>query len=412
MSSNDLLVGLDIGTTKICCLVAEPNDEGGIDIRGMGTAPSTGMRKGMVTNVERTVNAIRQAVDEAQRMAGCRIDSAFLGVAGGHVSSFNTSGMIAVENKTITQRDINRVKETALALSIPMDREVLHTITQEFKVDDQPGIIDPPIGMNGVRLEVHVHVITGAINAVHNVINCALQAGIEVNDIILESVASSEAVLTPEERQLGVALLDFGGGTTDIAIYSGCRIRHTAVLAMGGSNLTGDLSQSLHISLDSAEKLKVYHGCCNPAMITHDQYIEVPALGEMRPERVQLSVICGLLTDRVEEIMEFINNEFIRCGFDEQINGVVVTGGSSLLPGVPEIGRQILERPVRRGVPGHIGGLTEVVRDPKYSTAVGLCLFSVNQDSSGGSVKSIGFREGGRSIFARIRDRLTSFFKG
>jgi cell division protein FtsA len=386
--------------------VAEPNEEGGVNIKGMGTAPSTGMRKGMVTNIERTVASIRHAVEEAQVMAGCRIAAVYLGVAGGHVSSFNTSGMIAVENKTITQKDINRVKETALALSIPMDREVLHTITQEYKVDDQPGIIDPPIGMNGVRLEVQVHVITGAINAVNNVVNCALQAGLEVNDIILESVASSEAVLTPEEKQLGVALLDFGGGTTDIAVYSGSRIRHTAVLAMGGGNLTGDLAQSLHISMESAERLKIESGLCDPSLLNEDRYLSVPALGETRPEKVSLSTICGLLTDRVEEIMEFINNEFTRSGFDEQINGVVVTGGSSLLKGVPEISRQVLERPVRRGVPGHIGGLTEIVRDPRYATAVGLCLFSLNQQGGGD------FKGGSKSIFSRIRDRLTSFFKG
>ncbi|MDR1872288.1 MAG: cell division protein FtsA [Deltaproteobacteria bacterium] len=403
-SSNDLLVGLDIGTTKICCLVAEPNEEGGVNIKGMGTAPSTGMRKGMVTNIERTVTSIRQAVEEAQVMAGCRIASVYLGVAGGHVNSFNTSGMIAVENKTITQKDINRVKETALALSIPMDREVLHTITQEYKVDDQPGIIDPPLGMNGVRLEVQVHVITGAISAVNNVVNCALQAGLEVNDIILESVASAEAVLTPEEKQLGVALLDCGGGTTDIALYSANRIRHTAVLSMGGGNLTGDLALSLHISKDSAEQLKIENGVCDPAQLTEERYLNVPALGETRPEQVSLSMVCGLLKDRVDEIMEFINNEFIRSGFDDQIHTVVVTGGSSLLKGVPEISRLILERPVRRGVPGRIGGLTEIVRDPRYATAVGLCLFSLNQ--SGGD-----FKGGSKSIFARIRDRLTSFFR-
>ncbi|MDR2421847.1 MAG: cell division protein FtsA [Deltaproteobacteria bacterium] len=411
MSSSDLLVGLDIGTTKICCLVAEPNEAGGVDVRGMGTAPSTGMRKGVVTNMERTVASIRQAVDEAQRMAGCRIGSAYVGVAGGHVSSFNTSGMIAVENKTITQKDIDRVKGTALAINIPLDREILHTMTQEFKVDDQPGILDPPVGMNGVRLEVQVHVITGAINAVHNVINCALQAGLEVTDIVLESVASSEAVLTPGERQMGVALLDFGGGTTDIAVYSGSRIRHTAVLAMGGGNLTGDLAQSLHVSLETAELLKIRHGACDPALVLKDQEIDALAIGDLGPKKVRLSTVCGLLADRVEEIMEFIDNEFVRSGFDERINEVVVTGGSSLLPGVPELGRQILERPVRRGLPGHIGGLTEIVRDPRYATAVGLCLFSLKQEE-GGDLKSLGYRGGGRSIFGRIRDRLASFFKG
>ncbi|MDR1395839.1 MAG: cell division protein FtsA [Deltaproteobacteria bacterium] len=408
MSSSDLVVGLDIGTTKICCLVAEVNDSTGIDIRGLGTAPSTGMHKGMVTNVDRTVKSIRQAVDEAQRIAGCRINSVYLGVAGGNITSVNTAGMIAVENKTISQKDIDRVKDTALALTIPMDREVLHTITQEYKVDDQPGIIDPPIGMKGVRLEVQIHVITGAINAVHNVVQCALGADLEVNDIVLESVASAEAVLTPEERQMGVALLDFGGGTTDIAVYSGSRIRHTAVLPMGGNHLTGDLSHSLHISKETAENLKIQHGCCLSDLIEQDKYVEVSVLPELPPEKISLSGICGYLETRVYEIMQYINSEFIRSGYDDQINAVVVTGGSSLLAGIPELGRQIWERSVRRGVPGHIiGGLTEIVRDPRYSTAVGLCLFSLNGDD--GCTFRPGYK-GGKSKWERIRDRLRSFF--
>ncbi|MDR1576675.1 MAG: cell division protein FtsA [Deltaproteobacteria bacterium] len=410
MSSSDLLVGLDIGTTKICCLVGEPNDEGGIDIRGMGTAPSAGMRKGMVVNIDKTVASIRQAVELAQRMAGCVINSAYLGVAGGHINSFNTSGMIAVENKIISNRDISRVHDTALALSIPMDREVLHTITQEYKIDDQPGIIDPPIGMNGSRLEVQVHVITGAINAVQNLISCALQAGLEVNDIVLESVASAEAVLTPEERQLGVALIDLGGGTTDIAIYSNFRIRHTAVLSMGGGNLTNDLALSLRISFDTAEKLKIQHGCCVPSFITGPEYVDVPSMGGAPPKSIGKNALCGILTSRVEEIMDFLNNEFVRSGFDDLINGVVITGGSSLLPGVSEVGAQILERPVRRGVPCLIGGLTEIVRDPRYSTAVGLCLFSLKQEEGGG-VKSIGHKNGKKSLFKWIYDRLASFFR-
>ncbi|MDR0550327.1 MAG: cell division protein FtsA [Deltaproteobacteria bacterium] len=414
MSNNDIVVGLDIGTTKVCVLVAEPNEDGGIDIRGMGTAPSTGMHKGMVTNVDRTVAAIRQAKEEAQRIAGVRINSAYVGVAGGHVNSFNTIGMVGVENRTITARDIERVKATALVMSPPVDREILHTITQEYTVDDMSGILDPPIGLSGSRLEVQVHVITGAVNAVHNVINCALKADIEVDDIILESVASAESVLTPEERQMGVAILDSGGGTTDIAVYAGGRIRHTAVLAMGGNHLNSDLAQGLHVSMDFAEKLKIDYGFCDPILAPYDDdIIIVPSFnGSAAEQGLRRSLICNFLSARVEEILEFINSEFIRSGCDEQINEIVLTGGSSLLPGFADLSRRIIARPTRLGRPGsNVSGLTEIVRDPRYATAVGLCLFSLRQDDPG-TPKSMGSKKGrDKSIFTWIRDRLSSFFK-
>jgi cell division protein FtsA len=411
MSTNDLVVGLDIGTTKICCIIAEPNEDGGIDIRGMGTAPSTGMRKGMVINIDRTVTAIRQAKEEAQRIAGRRINSAYIGVAGGHVNSFNTSGMIGVENKIITPRDIERVKSTALAIGPPVEREILNTIIQEYKVDEQGGILDPPIGMNGVRLEVQIHVITGNINAVNNVITCARNAGLEVDDIVLESVASAEAVLTPEEKQFGVALLDCGGGTTDIAVYSGTRIRHTAVLAMGGSHLNSDLAYRLKLSLKAAEDVKIAHGLCDMALLPQDELIDVPAIEGYRPEQVKRSYICNILSSRVVEIMNFINSEFIRSGCDENINGIVLTGGSSLLPGIAALTHEVLERPVRLGLPGHIGGITEIVRDPRYATAVGLCLFSLSQEDKGGAWSMGSKRRDEKSFFSWIRDRLTSFFR-
>ncbi|MDR1607440.1 MAG: cell division protein FtsA [Deltaproteobacteria bacterium] len=412
MASNELLVGLDVGTTKVCCLVAAPNQNGGLDIRGMGTSRSRGMRKGMVVNIESTVESIREAVAEAQGMAGCQINSAYLGVAGGHVSSFNSSGMIGVGKKMISEEDISRVYDSALAIATPMDREVLHTVVQEYKVDDQVGIIDPPLGMTGVRLEVQVHVITGAVNAVRNLINCVMQAGLEVNEIVLESVASAEAVLTPEDKELGVALLDFGGGTTDIAIYSGQRIRHSAVLAMGGNNLTRDLSQSYHISLESAEKLKIEHGCCNVNISNDDEFVDIVTPLSATPLKIQMSNMRQLLCSRIDEIMFLINSEFVRCGYDELIHEVVITGGSSLLRGATEVVKIVLDRPVRLGLPGqsaHIGGLAEIVSHPSYSTAVGLCLFALNR--GGGGFRNVNFnRNESKSFFKKIIHSLSSFF--
>jgi cell division protein FtsA len=405
-SSNELLVGLDIGTTKICCIVAQPNEQGGVDVVGLGEAPSTGMDKGMVTNIDRTVGSIRKAVEEAQSMAGCLIESAYVGIAGGHISGFNSQGVIAVKdrgNREITADDIRRVKEAAMALNIPMDRDVLHTIPQEYTVDSQEGIQDPT-GMSGVRLEVKLHVVTGAVNAIQNIVKCAFRADLDINDMVLESVASAEAVLSPEEKELGVSILDMGGGTTDIAIFSKGSIRHTAVMGMGGNTLTKDLAKEARISLESAELLKINWGCCLDRLVTQDLEIEVPSISGGAPTLVTRQAVCNILENRVEEIFGFINHEFISSGFDEAVSQVIITGGSSLLEGVPELAAEIFNRQVRRGFPKYVGGLSELVTAPKYATAIGLVLYGLRNSEAALNAKRADSHKVG--FLHRVLDRL------
>jgi cell division protein FtsA len=398
-------VGLDIGTTKICCLVAEQDGMGGIEVKGFGLAPSTGMRKGMVVNIERTVSAIRQAVGEAERMAGCGIESAMVGIAGGHIASSNHSGCIGVKGKEISAEDIKRVQEAALILNIQPDRQILHSIPQSYKVDGQIGI-DNPEGMIGVKLEVNVHVITGAVNAVQNLVNCALRAGLNVEDIVLESVASAEAVLTQEEKQHGVALLDFGGGTTDIAVFSGNSLQHTAVLAMGGDILNSDLSFGLRASTEIAEKLKMNYGYCYESL-ANDEILEVQLTNESMPEHVRRKVLCDILEPRIKEIMNIIKSEFEKKEQMDNISEIILTGGSSLLEGLTELSREIFSRPVRRGYPFRLGGLSDMVSDPKFATVVGLALCGLKAKSNFLNVRKDD--KGGQNLFSRIVQRLKNF---
>lgn len=400
-----IVVGLDIGTTKICAVVGEARPDA-VEIIGMGTHPSEGLRKGVVINIEKTVNSIKEAIEEAETMAGCEIGSVYAGIAGGHIKGFNSHGVIALKEKEVTKKDIERVIEAASAVAIPMDREVIHVLTQEFIVDDQDGITDP-LGMSGVRLEAKIHIVTGAVTSAQNIIKCANRAGLDVCDIVLQSLASSEAVLTDEERNLGVALLDFGGGTTDLAVFSRGTIKHTSVLALGGDNLTYDISIGLRTPMLEAEKIKMKYGCALSSMIDKDETIEVPGVGGRKPRVLSRQILGEIIEPRVEEILSLVHNELVRSGYHEMINsGVVVTGGSAELSGITEMAEQIFNTPSRRGYPQWISGLVEVVNKPMYATAVGLVLYGAKRIKEGKK-----FRIRDTNIFGRVMERMKRWFK-
>jgi len=400
-----LIVGLDIGTSKICAVVGEPRPDGMVDIIGMGSHPSIGLRKGVVINIENTVNSIKEAIEEAETMAGCEISSVYAGIAGGHIKGFNSHGIIALKKREVGKIDIDRVVDAARAVAIPMDREVIHTLPQEFIVDDQAGISDPT-GMSGVRLEVKIHIVTGAVTSAQNIIKCANRAGLDVYDIILESLASNEAILTDEERNLGVALIDFGGGTTDLAIFSQGSIKHTSVLTLGGDNLTNDIAIGIRTPFKEAEKIKIRYGCGLTSLIGKDETIEVPSVGGRKPRTVSRQLLGEILEPRVEEIFSLIYQEMVRSGYDDLVtSGVVVTGGSSILVGVPEIVEQVFNMPARVGYPEHIGGLKEIVNSPMYATAVGLVLYGANSQQ-----REKRFRIRDTNIFNRIVSRMKRWF--
>ncbi len=388
MSKKDLIVGLDIGTTKVVCIVGEVHqaaqgEETKIDIIGFGQAPSTGLRKGVVINIDSTVESIRKAVKEAENMAGIKINSAYVGIAGTHIKSFNSSGVVAVKDKEITEQDVQRVIEAAQAIVIPQDREVLHVIPQEFIIDDQDGIRDP-VGMNGVRLEAKVHVVTGAISTAQNLIKCANRAGIQVTKLCLQPIASSAAVLSSDEKELGVALVDIGGGTTDIAIFREGALLHTSVLPVGGVHITNDISVGVRASIDAAEKIKVAHGCAMASLVKDEETIEVPSVGEGKPRVVSRKILAEIIEPRVEEIFSLIQAEIQKTGYADLLAaGMVFTGGTTLLQGMIELGDFYFEVPLKRGVPIRLGGLKEVVNSPKFSTAVGLLKYGSDQMSRG-----------------------------
>ena len=403
--SGKIIVGLDIGTTKICAVVGEVVHDA-IEIIGVGTHPSEGLRKGVVINIEKTVNSIKEAIEEAETMAGCEISSVYAGIAGGHIKGFNSHGVIALKEREVTRKDIDRVIEAASAVAIPMDREVIHVLEQEFIVDEQDGIMDP-LGMSGVRMEAKIHIVTGAVTSAQNIIKCANRAGLDVHDIVLESIASSEAVLTNEERNLGVALIDFGGGTTDMAVFSRGSIKHTSVLALGGDNLTYDISIGIRTATVEAEKIKMKYGCALTSMIGSDETIEVPGVGGRGPRTLPRQFLGEILEPRLEEIFTLIHSELIRAGYEDAINsGVVITGGSSELAGVPEIAEDIFNVPCRIGYPDRVGGLVEVVNKPMYATAVGLVLYGAKQNSNNKK-----FRIRDTNIFGKVMDRMKKWFK-
>lgn len=401
--TDNLIVGLDIGTTKICCIVGHMSEDG-LEIVGIGTSPSRGMRKGVVINIESTVAAIRKAIREAELMAGCEIKSVFAGIAGGHIRGMNSQGVIAIKNREVTPEDLQRVIDAAKAIAIPMDREVLHILPQEFIIDDQDGIREP-LGMSGVRLEAKVHIVTGAVASAQNIIKSCNRAGVDVADIVLEQLASSEAVLSADEKELGVALVDIGGGTADVAIYSEGAIKHTSVLSIGGNHLTNDIAVGLRTPMAEAEKIKQAYGCCLTSMVGKDETIEVPSVGGREPRILSRQLLAEILEPRVEEMFSLINREIIKSGYDELIaSGIVITGGTSILPGMPELAEQIFNLPVRRGTPVDIGGLVDVVNSPIYASGVGLVKYgSMNAQAQK-------FKVGEDKMFERVAKRMKEMF--
>jgi len=399
----NLIVGLDIGTTKICAIVGNITDEG-LDIVGIGTSPSKGLRKGVVINIESTVEAIQKALREAELMAGCEIKSVFAGIAGGHIRGFNSQGVIAIKNREVNKDDVRRVIDAAKAIAIPMDREVIHILPQEFIIDDQDGIKEP-LGMSGVRLEAKVHIVTGAVASAQNIIKSCQRAGVGVADIVLEQLASSEAVLSPDEKELGVALIDIGGGTTDIAIFVDGAIKHTAVLSLGGNHLTNDIAVGLRTPMAEAEKIKQQYGCSLTSMVGKDETIEVPSVGGREARVLSRQLLAEILEPRVEEIFTLVNREIVKSGFEDVIaSGVVITGGTSILPGMPELAEQIFNLPVRRGVPRDIGGLTDVVNSPIYATGVGLVKYGSR------NMQTRNFSVGEANIFDKVVRRMKEWF--
>lgn len=405
--TDNIIVGLDIGTTKICAIVGEVGDNG-LNIVGIGTHPSKGLRKGVVVNIESTVASIKKAVEEAELMAGCEITSVYTGIAGGHIKGFNSHGVIAVKDGEVSDTDIRRVIDAAKAVAIPMDREIIHVLPQEFIVDDQDGIKEP-LGMSGVRLEAKVHIVTGAVTSAQNIVKCCNRTGLDVRDIVLQQLASSEAVLSAEEKELGVVLVDIGGGTTDIAVFADGSIKHTAVIALGGNHLTSDIAIGLRTPAVEAEKIKKKYGCALASMVKRDEMIEVPSVGGRKPRTVSRQILAEIIEPRVEEVMTLVNREVMKAGFEDVVaSGVVLTGGSASLDGMTEIAEQVFNLPVRRGLPAGISGLTDIVNSPMYSTGVGLVLYGYknrNEDK---------FRVGDKNIFGKItkrmKDWLSEFF--
>ncbi len=399
---NNLTVGLDIGTYKVCAVVGEMGEHG-VEIVGVGTHPSHGLRKGVVINIESTVNSIKRAIEEAEIMAGCEIHTAFTGIAGGHVKGFNSHGVVAVKNKEITKGDIERVMDAAKAVAIPMDREILHILPQEYLIDDQDGIKEP-LGMSGVRLEAKVHIVTGAVTSAQNIIKCCNRTGLNVADFVLEPLASSEAVLTPEEKELGVVLVDIGGGTTDIALFQDGAVKNTAVLSVGGNHLTNDIAKGLHTPIAEAERIKQRYGYARVAMAAKDEDVEVPSMGGRNPRTISREILCEIIEPRLEEIFQLIQREIAKSGQEDSLaSGMVMTGGSTLLPGMIEMAEEIFNMPVRMGIPSHVGGLIDVVSSPAYATGVGLVLYGIgHQDKNH-------FRIRERNPFIKAKNRMTEW---
>jgi cell division protein FtsA len=373
---DDIVVGLDLGTTKTCAIIGEQDDEGQVHVIGVGTTPSTGLKKGAVVNIEQTIGSIRKAVQDAERMAGVQVGAVYAGIAGGHIKGLNSRGVIAVSrrDKEITEEDRKRVIEAAQAIAIPLDREIIHVIPQEYIVDEQDGIKNP-VGMSGVRLESEVHIVTGAVTGVQNIVRSVERAGLAVADIVLQPLASAEAVLAPDEKELGVCLVDIGGGTTDLAVFINGSLWHTGIITLGGALVTNDVAVGLRTPNSEAEQIKLQYGCALTRLVRDDEEIPVPGVGGRSERRVPRRVLSEVIEARMEEIFELVGTELRKFGFEDRVPaGVVLTGGTALMEGTAELAEKVLQLPVRVGSPKRVGGLTDVVSNPAYSTAVGLVL--------------------------------------
>ncbi len=407
MSRNgDLVVGLDIGTTKICVIVGD-RTENGVDIVGIGTHPSRGLRRGVVVDIDATVASIKHAVEEAELMADCEITAVFAGIAGSHIRSFNSHGVVAVKDHEVGEGDVGRVIDAAKAVAIPMDREVIHVIPQEFIIDDQDGVHEP-LGMSGVRLEAKIHIVTAAVTSAQNIVKCANKAGLNVIDIVLEPLASAEACLADDERDLGVCLIDIGGGTTDLAVFSDSSIKHTMVLGLGGFHISNDIAIGLRTPFDEAERIKKRFGVAASRYLGSDDVITVPSVGGRRPREVSRKILCEIIEPRVDEILSLGRRALAEAGLEGKIpSGVVLTGGCSALDGLLDLAEEIFEAPVRLGTPTQIGGLQDVVRSPMYATGVGLALFGASRPA-----ERTRFRIRDESIFGRVKQRMRDWFFG
>jgi cell division protein FtsA len=375
-SDRNLLVGLDIGTSKVVAIVGEIKADGALEIIGIGSHPSRGLKKGVVVNIESTVQSIQRAVEEAELMAGCEIHSVYAGIAGSHVRSLNSHGIVAIKDKEVVQGDVERVIDAAKAVAIPADQKILHVLPQEYIIDAQEGIRDP-IGMSGVRLEAKVHIVTGADSAAQNIVKCVQRCGLAVDDIVLEQLASSYAVLTEDEKDLGVCVVDIGGGTTDIAVFGGGAIRHTAVIPIAGDQITNDIAVSMRTPTQYAEDIKIKYACALSQLANPDETIEVPSVGDRPPRRLARQTLAEIVEPRYEELFGLIRDELRRAGLEEQVaTGIVLTGGSAKMEGAIELAEEVFHMPVRLGVPQYVTGLSEVVSNPIHATGVGLLLYA------------------------------------
>jgi cell division protein FtsA len=397
-TERNLIVGLDIGTSKVAAIVGELTSDGNIEIIGIGSTPSRGLKKGVVVNLESTVQSIQRAIEEAELMAGCQIKSVYAGIAGSHIRSLNSHGIVAIKDKEVTQYDIDRVIDSARAVAIPADQKILHILPQEFVIDLQEGIKEP-IGMSGIRLEAKVHMVTGSVSASQNIVKCIRRCGLEVDDIVLEQLASCNSVLTEDEKELGVCLIDIGGGTTDIAIFVEGAIKHTAVIPIAGDQVTNDIAVALRTPTLNAEDIKRKYACALTQLANVDEFIEVPSIGDRAPRKISTQNLAEIIEPRYEELMLLVQSELRRSGYEELIAaGIVLTGGSSKVMGLIDLAEEIFHMPVRMGGPQNVTGLTEVVKNPIHSTGVGLLMYGKEHQGIGRGVDS-----DGPSVFSRMK---------
>jgi cell division protein FtsA len=400
---NSIVVGLDIGTSKVCAVIGEMT-ENGVEIIGVGSHASQGLRKGVVINIESTVNSVKKAVEEAGLMAGCEVHTVFTSISGGHIKAFNSHGIVAVKNKEVTQRDLERVIDAARAVAIPMDRDVLHVLPQDYIIDDQDGIREP-LGMSGVRLEAKVHIVTGAATSAQNIVKCCNRTGLNVAEMVLAPLAAAEAVLTDEERELGVVLIDVGGGTTDIAIYHDGTVKHTAVVGIGGNHVTNDIAAGLRTPFNDAERIKQRHGFARASMVSADERVDVPSVAGKGPGSVSRQILCEIIEPRLDEIFELVQKEVAKSGFEGALtSGIVITGGSMLLPGAVEMAERSFGLPVRLGVPTHVRGLIDIIGNPTFATGVGLVLHGMKRHE-----RHSVYRTRDDKILSKVKHRMSDW---
>ncbi|WP_288074494.1 cell division protein FtsA [Marinobacter sp.] len=408
VETENMIVGLDIGTSKVVAIVGKRKMDGTIEVVGIGSHPSRGLKRGVVVNIETTVQAIQRAVEEAELMAGCRIHSVYAGIAGSHIKSLNSHGIVAIRDREVTQADIDRVIDAAQAVAIPADQKILHILPQEFVIDSQEGIKEP-MGMSGVRLEAKVHLVTCAVNAAQNIEKCVKRCGLEVDDIILEQLASSHAILTEDEKELGVCVVDIGGGTTDIAVFTGGAIRHTAVIPIAGDQVTNDIAMALRTPTQNAEEIKIKYACALTQLAGADETIKVPSVGDRAPRDLSRQALAEVVEPRYEELFTLVQSELRRSGFEDLIPaGIVITGGSSTMEGVVELAEEIFHMPVRLACPQAVSGMTEVVNNPIYATGVGLLIHGFRQMDLGRAPALKG--EDAPTLFERLKAWFTGHF--